>query len=534
MINYEKIFRRKSIFIYAFISILLLQISNLYAAKKPNFLVILTDDLGFSDLGCYGSEIETPNLDHLAKNGVRFTQFYNTGKCHSSRVSLLSGRWCRQAGDIELNQSVIIPEILKENGYFTAISGKWHLTGKPEDFGFEHYFGHLSGATDYFKGNSSFRLNGKPWKIPKGFYSTTYKVDYSLEFLKKARKTKKPWFLYLAFNAPHAPLQPLKEDYEKYLGKYNEGWDVIQQRRFDQQQKLKLFREGVKLPPRPDHVKSWKNLSAVERKWEKMRMAAYAGMVDRVDKELGRLFKDLKNNNELDNTVIIFLSDNGACPYDRRKPTPDSLPYAPKSKWPDSTGWAWVRNTPFRFYKQNQFEGGVTTPCIVHWPAGLKMKPGSVNHTPAHIVDILPTLADLSASIIPDKWPGRELTPLSGTSLRAVFEGEKLTSRPPIHFKFGKDSAYRDGDWKLVSFKGLPWELYNIQKDRTEMNNLSLKYPERVKEMNEKWLQVTKEMFGRKNYDGPALTGDSSKKTNPEWTGGPKSTGAIKEKRKKK
>ena len=524
------IYFKKNILIF----VLLFQCMYLYAGKKPNFLVILTDDLGFSDLGCYGSEIDTPNLDRLAKNGVRFTQFYNTAKCHSSRVSLLSGRWCIQAGDIKLNKSVIIPEILKENGYFTAISGKWHLSGKPEDFGFEHYFGHLSGATDYFEGNSSFRLNGKPWKIPKGFYSTTYKVNYSLDFLEKARKTKKPWFLYLAFNAPHSPLQPLKEDYEKYLGKYDEGWDVIQQRRFDKQKKLKLFGKDIKLPPRPNHVKSWKDLSDEERTWEKMRMSAYAGLVYRIDKELGRLFKDLEEKNELENTVIIFLSDNGACPYDRKKAAPDTLPYEPKVKWSDSTGWAWARNTPFRFYKQNQFEGGVTTPCIVHWPAGLKLDPGSVNHTPTHIVDILPTLADLSSSTIPDKWPGRELTPLSGTSLRPLFEGKGLTNRPPIHLKFGKDAGLRDGDWKLVSFKGLPWELYNLKEDRTEMNDLAAKYPERVKEMNEKWLEITKGMIGKKNYNGPALSGDNSQKWNPEWTGGEKSGGAKKRKGKKK
>ena len=187
------------------------------AAPRPNILVVLTDDLGFSDLGCYGSEIETPTLDRLAGNGLRFTQFYNTAKCHSSRVSLLSGRWCRQAGDESLSRAVTIPEVLAPAGYFTAMTGKWHLTKEPTDFGFQRYFGHLSGACNYYKGDKTFRLNGEPWTVPaEGFYTTVANVDYALKFLEEARAGKKPWFLYVAFNAPHAPLQPLQEDYEKY------------------------------------------------------------------------------------------------------------------------------------------------------------------------------------------------------------------------------------------------------------------------------------------------------------------------------
>ena len=195
-------------------------------ADPPSFLVVLTDDLGFSDLGCYGSEIATPPLDRLAANGLRFTQFYNTAKCHSSRVSLLSGRWCRQAGDESLSRAVILPEVLKPAGYFTAMTGKWHLSKQPTDFGFDRFFGHLSGACSYYGGDNSFRLNGQPWKVPaQGFYTTVANVDHALTFLTEARSEKKPWFLYLAFNAPHAPLQPLESDYRKHLGRYDEGWD---------------------------------------------------------------------------------------------------------------------------------------------------------------------------------------------------------------------------------------------------------------------------------------------------------------------
>jgi len=497
---------------------------NLVAREQPNFLVILTDDLGFSDLGCYGSEIETPHLDKLAKNGVRFSQFYNTAKCHSSRVALLSGRWCAQAGDIKLNRAVTIAEVLKANNYFTAMSGKWHLAGKPEDFGFQHYYGHLSGSSDYFKGNNTFRLNAKPWPIPKkGFYTTIYKVNYALKFLQEARKEKKPWFLYLAFNAPHGPLQPLKEDYEKYLKRYDEGWDIIRDRRMAKQKKLKLFAKSLEPSARPSHVKSWVDMNTLEKKWEKMRMAAYAGMIDRVDQELGRVFKDLEEKKELQNTVIIFMSDNGACPYDRRPPEPDSVPYD-GTRWSDSTGWTWARNAPFRFYKRNQFEGGISSPCIVHWPAGLKLQQGSVNHTPTHLVDILPTIADIAGVNIPSEWPGRDVSPLAGVSLKPVLEAKPLSRRPAIHLKFGKDVGLRDGDWKLVSFQGQSWELYNIKEDRTELKNLSAQYPERVQAMADMWIQMSEKDLKITNFVRPAIQGEKIPKTNRGWTGGKKSS----------
>ncbi|MCX7006138.1 MAG: sulfatase-like hydrolase/transferase, partial [Kiritimatiellaeota bacterium] len=339
--------------------------------KQPNIVVILTDDLGFSDIGCYGSEIATPNLDKLAKEGVRFTQFYNTAKCHSSRVSLMSGRWCRQAGDIRLTRTVTVPEVLGGAGYFTAMAGKWHLDQQPTDFGFQRYFGHLSGATSYYKGDKTFRLNGQPWAVPeKDFYTTVANVDFALKFLNDARETKKPWFLYLAFNAPHGPLQPLESDYKKYLGKYDVGWDVMRAARVAKQKELGLFGAGVEPSPRPEHIPAWDALTPEMRAWEARRMAAYAGLIDRVDQELGRLFADLQKHGEFENTLVIFLSDNGACPYDRHSVGRELEPYNPESHWSDSTGWAWARNSPFRYYKQNQFEGGIATPAIFHWPAG--------------------------------------------------------------------------------------------------------------------------------------------------------------------
>ncbi|MFN4807177.1 MAG: sulfatase-like hydrolase/transferase, partial [Akkermansiaceae bacterium] len=220
--------------------ILFLSIQLGFAAeKKPNILVIMTDDLGYSDLGCYGSEIDTPNLDRLAANGVRFSQFYNTAKCHSSRVSLLTGRWCIQAGEKSMKKAVTIPEVLAPAGYSTMMTGKWHLDKQPTDFGFQKFFGHLSGYCNYFRGDDTFRLNGEKWEVPKeDFYTTTANVDYGLKFISQAREEKKPWFLYIAFNAPHEPLQPLKQDYEKYRHRYTGGWDEMNHCRFEKQKKV--------------------------------------------------------------------------------------------------------------------------------------------------------------------------------------------------------------------------------------------------------------------------------------------------------
>jgi arylsulfatase A-like enzyme len=461
-------------------------------AKQPNILVILTDDLGFSDIGCYGSEIATPNLDRLAANGVRFTQFYNTAKCHSSRVSLLSGRWCRQAGDESLRRAVTIPEVLAPAGYFTAMTGKWHLSKQPTDFGFQRYFGHLSGACNYYKGDKTFRLNGQPWPVPaSGFYTTVANVDHALNFLGEARTEKKPWFLYVAFNAPHAPLQPLEADYKKYLGRYDAGWDTIRTARLAKQKQLGLFGRDVEPAPRPPNIPAWDKLAPETRQWEARRMAAYAAMIDRVDQEVGRLLRDVEAKGELDNTLILFFSDNGACPYDRRSTDTDRQPFEPDVTWSDSTGWAWARNSPFRYYKQNQFEGGIATPAIVHWPAGLKLKPGSLVHSPAHLVDVLPTLAEVAGAKVPASFPGRELTPLAGVSLAPILAGQPMTQRPPIHLLFGSDRGLRDGDWKLVSFQSEPWELYNLAEDRTELRNVAARHPDIAGRMVKQWHEMT-------------------------------------------
>ena len=488
-------------------------------AKHPNIVVILTDDLGFSDVGCYGSEIKTPNLDRLAANGLRFTQFYNTGKCHSSRVSLMSGRWDRQAGSTSLSGAVTIPEVLGAAGYFTAMTGKWDLQKQPTDFGFQRALSHLRG-TNYLKGDSSFRLNGEMWAVPaQGFYTTVANVEFGLRFIAEAREAGKPWFLYLAFNAPHAPLQPMEADYKKYLGKYDAGWDVMRAARVAKQKQLGLFGQEVEVSQRPDHIPAWDSLTPEKRSWEARRMAAYAGLIDRIDQELGRLMADLKRAQEFDNTFILFLSDNGACPYDRRSKGPELEPYDPQSSWKDSTGWAWARNTPFRYYKQNQFEGGIATPAIVHWPAGLKTQPGSLVHTPAHLVDVLPTVAEICGAAIPPHWPGRELSPLAGVSLAPIFAGQELKSRPPIHLLFSSDRGLRDGDWKLVSFQSDPWELYNLAQDRAEIQNVAAQHPEIVVRMTKQWHDMAKDVLHAPPRElKPVAAAAEEPRRHKEWT----------------
>lgn len=497
----------------------LIQVSSTPAADPPNVVVIMVDDLGYSDIGCYGGEIETPNLDALAADGLRFSQFYNTAKCHSSRVSLLTGQYCIAAGDTKMDHAVTTAEVLGSAGYFTAMTGKWHLTKEPTNFGFDRYFGHLSGACNFFKGDKTFRLNGEPWNVPKqDFYTTVADVDFALKFLKEARSTDKPWYLYVAFNAPHAPLHALPQDYAKYKGKYDQGWDVAREARVKKQKAVAILPDTLEPSPRPEHIPAWKDLEPWRQKYEANRMTTLAAMIDRVDQEIGRLVDDLKANNEFENTMILFVSDNGACPYDRRAPLLDVEPTNGDIALADSTGWSWARNTPFRYYKQNQFEGGVSTPAIVHWPAGLKTEPGTITDEPAHLIDVMPTLVDITQSKLPNQWPERTLRPVSGVTLTPTFEGQTIEREQPIHLLFAADRGLRDGDWKIVSFKSEAWELYNVAEDRTELNDLAAQEPERLAAMVEKWTQMSRDVLHapERSY---APTGKAQPvHSNREWT----------------
>ena len=462
--------------------------------KRPNIVLMMLDDLGFSDLGCYGASIiQTPTIDRLASNGLRFSQFYNTAKCHSSRICLLTGLYPFQAGNHSMNRGVTIAEVLHEAGYFTAMTGKWHLDKEPTDRGFQRYFGHLSGATNFFTGDDTFRLNGKPWSdFSKDFYTTDANTDYAIQFIDEALAKDQPFFMYVAQNAPHYPLHAPKEDVEKYLGKFKAtGWDRLRQQRYERQVAMGLIDPNWKLSKRPDYIEAWSELSDSWKDWEDARMAAFAAMVDRVDRNLKRLIGHLKSQGVWENTLFLLCSDNGACPFERTRGR-DKDAWDPESYWTYDVGWAHVGNTPFRWYKQNQHEGGISSPLIVHWPAGLRAKRGSITHQQGHLIDFMPTLVEVAGAKYPDTFDGRKIEPVQGTSLLPIIEGKERTAPEWLYFLFNDNRAIRRGKWKLVSAEWGKWELFNIEEDRTEMNNLADERPELAAELKQLWFHVAR------------------------------------------
>ncbi len=485
------------------------------ASARPNIVLIMADDLGFSDLGCYGAEIRTPNLDQLARKGLRFSQFYNTAKCHSSRVSLLTGLYCDQAGSNSLSRGTTIAEVLRTAGYSTAMSGKWHLSGNPVEFGFQHYWGHLSGATNFFTGDNTFRLGAEKWKVParlndKPFYVTNAITDFAINFIdemvpgKTEGASENPFLLYVAYNAPHYPLQAPEEEVAKYKGVYDAGWDELRMKRYLRQLESGLFPREFKLSPRPRHVPAWKSLSAKDKKWEARRMEVFAAMVDVVDQNIGRLISHLKKKGVWENTLFLFCSDNGACPFERTRGK-DLEPWDPESYWCYDVGWAHVGNTPFRLYKQNQHEGGISSPLIAHWPKGLESKTagtsdgvskdhGPVTHQPGHLIDFMATFLELGEATYPEKVGSRIIDPLQGKSLVPIFRGRQRNGHQTLYQHFGTDRALRQGDWKVVAAKGGRWELYNLAEDRTELNDLRQKHPERTSRMIREWFRIARDV----------------------------------------
>lgn len=449
---------------------------------RPNIVLMMVDDMGFSDLGCYGGEISTPNLDRLAGNGIRFTQFYNCAKCETTRSTLMSGKYYPEVGNGALKNCVTISEAMKLNGYRTIMTGKWHLESDPIDRGFDRYFGHLSGATNFFTGDDTFRLGKEKFSVPEsGFYTTDANVDYALKFLQEDTSENSPFFLYIAFNAPHYPLQAPEEDVKKYIGKYSQGWDQLRQQRYARQKEMGLI-NNAKLTDRPADVPAWETLSEKEQKHEDLMMATYAAMIDRVDQNIGRLTEHLKKTGQLDNTLILFLSDNGACPFQRSKPATIKSqldPWDPKSYWTYDKRWAHACNTPFREYKQNQHEGGITTPLIAHWPNGIRAElRNSITSTPGHLVDLMATSLDLAKLQVPETEQPEDPTGLRGISLAPIFAGKELNRTQPLFFSFyGKNNAVRDGRWKLVNKNFEQFALFDLELDRSETNDLAKEKP---------------------------------------------------------
>lgn len=470
----------------------LLMCASAGAAERPHILLMMVDDLGFSDFGCYGSEIDTPHVDALAAGGLRLSQFYNTAKCHSSRICLLTGKYPFQAGNHSMNKAVTVAEVLQLHGYFTAMAGKWHLKQQPTDRGFQRYWGHLSGATNFFTGDDTFRLNGKPWSdFGDDFYTTDANVDYAIRFIDEALDSGQPFFQYIAFNAPHYPLQAKQQDVQKYQGRYAAGWDEIRRQRYNRQLDLGLIDRQHALSPRPDYIPPWEQLTDKERAWEEARMEVFAAMVDSVDQNIGRLLQHLRDRQVFDNTLILLCSDNGACPFDRTRGK-HLKPWDPDSYWCYDVGWAHVGNTPFRWYKQNQHEGGISSPLIAHWPDGITVAPGSISHQPGHLIDLIATCMDVGEASCPKEYQGRPVSPIQGRSLLPILHGKQRPEHEWLYFQFADNRAIRRGQWKAVSARGGRWELYDIGTDRSELHDRASEKPTLLQELQDLWFHVAR------------------------------------------
>lgn len=484
---------------------------------KPNIMVILIDDVGYSDIGCFGSEIATPNLDKLAQGGVKMTQFYNNARCCPTRATLLTGLYPHNAGIGwmtgtnmgepgyigELNQNcVTLAQVLKPAGYDTYATGKWHVAANTNNYagpkynwplqrGFDRYFGIVPGGASYFapKALTSGNNNVKPGK---GFYLTDAIADTTVKYIHEQAPKKDPFFMYVAFTAAHWPLHAKPEDIKKYEGKYLTGWDNIRKTRYAKQQAMGLFDKSVKFNERDADVPAWESIPEGDRALWAKRMAIYAAQIDCMDQGVGRIIKALKETGQYDNTFIIFLSDNGACAefIDRTKGPIEELG-TNKSYESYRINWANASNTPFKLYKHWVHEGGISAPCVVSWPKHLA-HPGTIINTPTHIMDVMPTFMELSGATYPTTFNGKDIHPLLGRSFIPLLKGNVMPDRT-IFWEHEANRAVRTNEWKLVS-KGkttppytTPWELYNMANDRAETNNLAAKYPDRVKDMAAQW-----------------------------------------------
>jgi arylsulfatase A-like enzyme len=488
--------------------------------KRPNIIVILADDLGFSDVGCYGSEIPTPHIDELAKAGVRFTHFYNNTRCCPSRASLLTGLYPHEAGigrmaedpeDSTVNNegvdgyrgyltknSVTIAEVLKSAGYHTYMSGKWHvgMHGKekwPLQRGFERYYGILSGGSSYlrpFPPRGVTVDNGEAqYDFPADYYTTDAFADQAVKFIRQ-QKDSKPFFLYLAFNAPHWPLHAKQADIEKFRDRYLVGWDSVRHERWRKQVKMGLVRADWGMSERD--MRPWTDLTDPEQKDVAYRMSVYAAQVYALDYNIGKVIAGLKAKKQFDNTLIMFLSDNGAAaePYKELGGKPMNEVNNPDKFWAVSygAGWATVSNTPYKKWKNTTYEGGTTTPLIVSWPAGIRANQGGFVKTPYHLIDIMATAVDAAGAVYPELYKNNLIRKSEGISmLPAITKGQGGT-HDYFYWEHEENCAVVHGPWKAV--KKLPanrWELYNLESDRVEMVDLSGRFPDVLADLEKHW-----------------------------------------------
>ena len=516
--------------------------------QRPNVLLVLFDDLGFSDLGCYGGEIPTPHIDRLAAGGVRMAQFYNSARCCPSRASLMTGLHPHQAGigsfatessDHErgpaylghLNdRCVTLAEVLRSVGYQTYMVGKWHMElPGPTQRGFDEFYGYTRGyAQDQWSPDRYQRLpEGRELELKYAdgkFYATDVFTDYALEFLKQARRKETPWFLYLAHSSPHFPVQAPAESVERFVETYRRGWDVLREERFQRMQKIGLATDSWRLTARSlvpvddDAIANgyggrpnpaWADLPADRREDLARRMAIFAAMVQHVDEGVGRIVEDLENRDELDNTLILLLSDNGACyewgPFGFDGDSRKGITHLHQGEYLKTMGghgthhaygsaWANLCNTPFQLYKHFTHEGGICSPMIAHWPAAISHQEDWIRE-PGHIMDIMPTLCEATGAPYPSELQGHTIQPVEGVSLLPALRGERLPERP-LAFEHQEARALRKGRWKVVLSKRMPheveWELYDMENDGCESVDLSKKYPERTSALAEEWIAWAK------------------------------------------
>ena len=502
-----------------------------FSGDKPNVILIMVDDMGFSDLGYHGGEIETPNIDLLASKGVKFSHFYNSGRCCPTRATLMTGLHPHQVGighmtespskkksknapvayQGHLNEScVTLPEVLKGNGYATMMAGKWHLgffdkKDWPLQRGYEKFYGCVPGATRFFSpihprgmtlGNTA--IEDPKSTTNEAFYTTDAFTDYGIQFMKEElSNSKRPMFLYLAYTAPHWPLQAFEDDIEKYRGSYKIGWDKLREQRYQRQIESGLIDKKSELSKRPEKVPAWEAISEKQKDLMDLKMSIYAAMIDRVDQNIGKLVAFLKKENQYENTLIMFLSDNGGCAeggvmgrgefYDIEKRNLEAA---------NSYGEAWanVSSTPFRLYKHYTHEGGAATPFFMHWPAKINSKKTWFKE-PAQLIDVMPTIMDVSGSSYPSSFNGHQILKQDGVTLRPAMQYASLKREAPIYIEHEGNASMRDGKWKLVG-KGVSkkndlneklWELYDLSKDRTELYNLAQSHPEKLNSMAKKW-----------------------------------------------
>lgn len=494
-------------------------------AKRPNVVLIMADDMGYSDIGCYGGEVRTPNLDKLAAGGLRFTNFFNTARCCPTRASLMSGLYPHQAGvgwmtddwkrpgyGGQLNRRcVTIAEVLRASGYGCYMVGKWHLTktGKmqapdeswPMQRGFHRFFGTITGAGSFYKPTTLTRDNA-PFEPGEKFYYTDALGDQAVSFLADHRRErpKDPFFLYTAFTSPHWPLHALKDDVAKYEEIYSKGWNAIREERFERMKKIGLVRPGWKMAEWDKSIPAWDTLDAAKKAEMVKKMAIYAAQIDRMDQNVGKIVRQLEKQGDLDDTLILFLSDNGGCAegdlfgFERMMggTLGEDTSFASYGR-----GWAFASVTFFRLFKHWVHAGGVSTPLIAHWPRGIAEK-NALRTQPGHLIDVMATCVDLGKATYPAEVAGQKILPYEGKSLVPAFANKAL-ERDAIYWEHEDNKAILRGKWKLVSQHPKGWELYDFEADRAETNDLALAHPDVVRELSARW-QSWAERVGVESY----------------------------------